>query len=54
MIWIITICTALQCTTYAFNTEDQCETYAITQNVSPLECTPMLLWKKKDEQTASN
>ena len=54
MIWIITICTALQCGTYAFSTEDQCQAYAKAQEQNTLSCTPMLLWKKENEHTKNN
>ena len=52
MIWIITICTTLYCQTYAFSTEEQCQAYATTQiQTQPLDCTPMLLWERKDNGT---
>lgn len=47
MIWIITICTALSCPTYAFNTEEQCQAYATAVEAQPLGCTPMILWERK-------
>ena len=51
MIWIITICTALQCGTYAFSTEEDCIAHAKVKQVSALECTPMLLWKNNGQPT---
>jgi hypothetical protein len=48
MIWIITICTALSCQTYAFNTEEQCQAYANAVQTQSLSCTPMILWKKEN------
>lgn len=51
MIWIITVCTALYCQTYAFNTEEQCQAYATKLQTQPLNCTPMILWERKDNGT---
>jgi len=46
MIWIITLCSVLGCATYAFNTEEQCKSYAVAKQVNPMDCTPMVLYKK--------
>lgn len=56
MIWIITVCTALYCQTYAFNTKEQCQAYATTIQTQLLDCTPMILWEKKNNgnQTGNN
>jgi len=46
MVWIITLCSTIGCATYAFNTQEQCQNYAVAKMAEPMACTPMVLYKK--------